>query len=249
MEKIRVVIVEDEPIAQEIMAEYTSKVPALQLVGKCKNALEAFSLLSREKVDLLLLDINMPEINGLDFLKTLRNPPLVIFTTAYPEFAVESYEQNAIDYLLKPISFERFLKAINKVTDLIKRDNNKINIQQIENQASFTTKIPDNLIFVKSEGKLVKVDLTELWFVEGLKDYIQLWTGQGRIIVHSTMKNIEEQLATHSNFVRINKSFIINLKYLKEIDGNMVLIKDQKIPVGSTYRETLQQILKNYRFL
>lgn len=247
MEKIRTVIVEDEPIAQEILAAYISKIPALQLIGKCKNGLEAFSLLSREKVDLLLLDINMPEINGLDFLKTLRNPPLVIFTTAYPEFAVESYEQNAIDYLLKPISFERFLKAINKVTEVINIKN--FNIQENENQVALTTKKADNLIFVKSEGKLVKIDLTDLCFVEGLKDYIQLWTGQGRIIVHSTMKNIEEQLASYSNFVRINKSYIINLKFLKEIDGNMVLINDQKLPIGSTYRDSVQQLLQNYRFL
>lgn len=243
MENIQVLIVDDEPIAQTILVQYISRVPGLQLAGQCKNALEAFSFLSKNKADILLLDINMPEISGLDLLKTIKNPPLVIFTTAYAEYAVESYELNAVDYLLKPFSFERFLKAIHKATELLQqtKPEHQTPLQSSENK-------PDtNIIFVKSEGKLLKTNLHELWLVEGLKDYVKLWTLSGKIIVHSTMKNIEDQLGKNTDFVRVNKSYIINTKYITAIDGNCIVVKDQKIPIGSTYKDVVQKLLDNYR--
>ena len=241
MNKITVLIVDDEPIAQEILENYLQRIPYAVLVGKCRNAIEAFQVVSKIDVDILLLDINMPEITGIDFLKTLKNPPKVIFTTAYTEYAVESYDLYAVDYLLKPISFERFFKAISKAVELL-----------TAKPASTTSKPADNtdhILFVKTEGKLVKVDLRELWFIEGLKDYVRLWTSQGKLVVHSTMKNMEESLAAYSNFIRIHKSHIINMDYVTEVDGNAVRIKDQLLLIGNTYREEMGKLFEKYRLL
>ncbi|MES2560663.1 MAG: response regulator transcription factor [Bacteroidota bacterium] len=235
---IRVAIVDDEPLAQEILQSYLQKLPDTELVGVCKNALEAFALLNKQTVDLLLLDINLPEITGIEFLKSLKHPPKVIFTTAYTEHALESYELNAIDYLVKPIAFDRFLRAINKVQS------------ELQPAHAPTTTLPsDKLLFVRSEGKWIKIDLRKLWFVEGLKDYVRLWTDDGRITVHSTMKNFEEQLKPYSNFVRVHKSHIINLEYIAEVDGNSIQIKDQFIAIGSTYKDEVQKILDSYKLL
>jgi DNA-binding LytR/AlgR family response regulator len=239
---ISVLIVDDEPIARDIMETYVQKLPELHLVGKCKNALEAFQLVSKVQVDLLLLDINMPEINGMDFLKTLKNPPLVIFTTAYSEYAIESYELNAVDYLLKPVPFDRFLKGVNKAIDILRAETKVVPVVTGSAQV-------DNLMFVKAEGKLVRIDLAELWFVEGLKDYVRLWTDKGKIIVHSTMKNFEEQLSAYANFVRIHKSYIVNIRYISEVDGNSVRIKDQLITIGNTYRDEIYNMLNKYKLL
>lgn len=235
---IRVAIVDDEPLAQEILQSYLQKLPDTELVGVCKNALEAFALLNKQTVDLLLLDINLPEITGIDFLKSLKYPPKVIFTTAYTEHAIESYELNAIDYLVKPIAFDRFLKAINK----IQHDTPSAPLQTI-NPSS------EKLLFVRSEGKWIKIDIRKLWFVEGLKDYVRLWTDEGRITVHSTMKNFEEQLKPYANFIRVHKSHIINLEYITEVDGSSIQIKDQLIAIGSTYKEEVQKLLDGYRLL
>lgn len=239
---IKVLIVDDEPLAQDILETYILKTPELELIGKCKNALEAFGMLNKQQVDLVLLDINMPEISGIDFLKTLKNPPHVIFTTAYSEFAVESYELNAIDYLVKPIAFERFLKGINKARDIIQGQTSNTNI-------SVSTNAGNNILFVKSEGKLIKIDLSKLWFVEGLKNYLCLWADSGKVIVHSTMKNIEDTLAGMSNFIRVNKSYIINIAYVSEVDGNVIRIKDQIVTIGNTYRDEVHKIFDNYKLL
>jgi DNA-binding LytR/AlgR family response regulator len=238
-----VLIVDDEPLAQDILEAYVLKTPGLHIAGKCKNALEAFSYINKHQIDLLLIDINMPEISGIDFLKSLKHPPMVIFTTAYSEYAVESYELNAVDYLLKPVSFERFLKAINKATELLQNDSEPIP------NAPATPSLADNVLFVKSDGKLLKIDITQLWLIEGLKDYLKLHTESGKIIVHSTMKNFEDQLAQLPYFVRVNKSYIINIKYITEIDGNMIRLKDQHIPIGSTYKDEVHKLFDNYKLL
>ncbi|MGN6568079.1 MAG: LytR/AlgR family response regulator transcription factor [Flavipsychrobacter sp.] len=242
MKPLAILIVDDEPLARDILETYLQKVPDVQLAGTCKNALEAFSFLSKQQVDVMLLDINMPEISGMDFLKTLKNPPAIIFTTAYSQYAVESYELNAVDYLLKPISFERFLKAITKAIDTIKQKNTAF----VESSVN-SLNAKDDILFVKSDGKLVKIDLTQLWFVEGLKDYVRLWTDSGKVIVHSTMKNFEEQLSALAGFVRVSKSYIINMKYVSEVDGNVIRIKDQMISIGNTYKEQIQELFNKYK--
>jgi len=244
MKRIRTLIVDDEPIAQDILETYISKIPELELAGKCKNALEAFSFLNKGETDLMLLDINMPEISGMDFLKSLKNPPHVIFTTAYSEFAIESYDQSAIDYLLKPISFERFLKAIDKANKII----NPVGTEMQPSSNILSDNQP-NLMFVKSEGKLIKIDLSQLWLVEGLKDYVQLWLEEGKVIVHTTMKNIEELLNNNSNFMRVHKSHIINIRFISEVWGNSIKIKNQNIIIGNTYKEEVDKVLDSYKLL
>lgn len=235
---MQVLIVDDEPLAQDILESYIRKIPSLSLAGMCNNALEAFSLLNTTPVDLMLLDINMPEISGLDFLKMLKAPPPVIFTTAYSEFAVLSYELDATDYLVKPIPFDRFLKAIQKV-------------QERKTQAAPATTTGNEVpvLFVRTEGKLVKIDLEKLWLIEALKDYVRLWTEHGNIVVHSTMKNIEEQLAARPGFIRVSKSYIVNFRYITEVDGNIIRIKNQIITIGNTYRDTVHEVFNNYRLL
>lgn len=239
---MNVLIVDDEPIAQDIMEHYISRVPGLVLVGKCRNAIEAFQQVSTRQVDLLLLDINMPEITGIDLIKTLKHPPMVIFTTAYSEYAIESYELNAIDYLLKPVSFERFLKAVNKATDMQGK------VSEAPKTVAATAS-PDTVIFIKADCKLVRIDLKHLCFAEGLKDYVQLWMEDGKKVIHSTMKHLEESLAPYSHFIRVQKSYIVNIEYISEIDGNTIRIKGQDITIGSTYREQVFAVLNKHRLV
>jgi len=242
MQEIKVLIVDDEPLARELMEVYLSKIPGFKIIDKCSNALEAFSILAKEDCGLVLLDINMPGISGIEFLKTLKSPPKIIFTTAYSQYAVESYELNVVDYLLKPITFDRFIKAIHKVTDLLPQE-------QKDTLISKNTSTDSDIVFVKSNGKMVRILLSELWFVEGLKNYINLWTEHGKVIVHSTMKNFEEQLVGMPSFIRINKSFIVNLKFISEIDGNCVRVKNQLLTIGNTYRNEVKQIFEQYNLL
>ncbi len=179
----------------------------------------------------------------MDFLKTLKDPPMVIFTTAYTEYAVASYELNAVDYLLKPVSFERFLKAVNKATALLESVTDPVSIPVAGLNPV------DRLMFVRSEGKWIKIDLAKVWFVEGLKDYVRIWMEEGRITMHSTMKSFEEQLKPFSNYLRVHKSHIINLDFVEEVDGSSIKIKGELIAVGSTYKDAVQDVLNKLKFL
>jgi len=241
---MNILIVDDEPLARTLLETYVQKMPGLTLAGMCENALEAFSVLNTQTIDLLFLDINMPEINGIDFIKALKNPPAVVFTTAYAEFAVESYNLNAVDYLLKPITFDRFMKAVDKAKNTDDNKRETITASHIQGM-----KTPDDILFIKSEGKMVKIDLSELWFVEGLKNYVRLWLNNGKVIVHSTMKSFEDQLASNPQFIRINKSYIVNLKYISEIDGNAIKVKTELLTIGSTYKDDVQKIIDKYKFV
>lgn len=235
---IRLAIVDDEPLAREVLLSYVRQMEHLELVGTCKNAFELLALINQQQVDLVLLDIDIPEISGIDFIKSLKNPPLVIFTTAYPQYALESYELNAIDYLVKPIALDRFVKAIHKIPQSEVAKNHI---------APDNTSQSDRLLFVRSEGKWIKIDVTKIWFIEGVKDYIRLWMDDGRVVIHSTMKNFEEQLLGHANFIRVHKSFIVNLDYIEEIDTNSIKIKDQFIAIGGTYRDEVHNRIDGYK--
>lgn len=235
---LKVVIADDEPIARDILKEYVSKNPELELVGECKNALEVFALLNKTAADLLLLDINMPEISGVELVKTLRNPPMVIFTTAYSEYAVESYELNAIDYLLKPIPYDRFVTAINKAIDY----------KEVDSPEGSVAK-EAGVIFVKSEGKLVKVDLQDIMMIEGVKDYVKIHTTQAAHLVHSTMKHMEEQLSEYDWLLRTHKSYIVNLNHLQELEGNMLKLEGHTALVGATYKDRVQEFLAKYKLI
>lgn len=233
---LKVLIADDEPIARDILTDYVSKAPMLELVATCSNALEVFAALNKQKVDLLLLDINMPEITGMDLLRSLKEPPMVIFTTAYSEYAIESYELNAVDYLLKPISFDRFMKAVSKAQD----------VHSVKDVAAAPSS-QDDVIFVKSDGKHIRVELSELVLIEGVKDYVRLHLQNSSLLVHSTMKNMEEQLATYNDFLRVHKSYLVNLKHIREIDGNMLRLGDTTVVVGNTYKDKVAEILNRFK--
>ncbi|MBN9485280.1 MAG: hypothetical protein BGO70_02365 [Bacteroidetes bacterium 43-93] len=243
MKPLDVLIIDDEPLARDVLEGYINQIPGLQLAGKCKDAFEAQQMLMSRQVDLLLVDINMPRINGIDFLKSLRQLPYIIFTTAYAEYAVQSYELNAVDYLLKPIAFERFFTAIGKVMNLAR------NAKQADISESPAGRSEENVMFIKANGKLVKIDLNKLWLVEGLKDYMKLYVDSESFVVYNTMKNIESQLMALPQFIRINKSNIVNLKYISEIEGNAIKIKDKQFVIGPTYKDKVSMILDRYKMM
>lgn len=244
---INVIIVDDEPLAQDVLETYVEKVPDLNLVKKCSNALEANEALKTEEIDLMFLDIQMPQLTGIDFLKSLVNPPIVIFTTAYPNYAIEGFELNALDYLLKPISLDRFMKAVNKATEQIKiqrkiSDNEEAIKEEGKTQEDFT--------FVKADKKLVKVNYEDVIYIEGLKDYVIIRQDDDRVITLQTMKSLEAKLPSDT-FRRIHRSYIVNLNRINAIVGNMVEViekgKAKHLPIGKNYREDLLEIINKNR--
>ena len=233
MNRYKCIIIEDEPLAQNILKKYIGEHQALELVAVCNDALEAQGVLTQENIDLLFLDINLPKLSGINFIKTLVHSPLIIFTTAYPEFAVDGFELNAIDYLLKPFSFERFLKAVNRAVE-------KLNVPSAQN----ATENNISFIFLKAEKKIHRVELETIHYIEAIGDYMKVVTESGQLIVNETMKKLLEELPARS-FMRVHKSFIISRNKIKYIQGNYIQVEDKSIPIGATYRtEVLSSIDK-----
>ena len=234
---IRTLIVDDEPLALQVLENHIEKLPEVQLVAKCDNAIEANKILNEKEVDLICLDIEMPQLSGIDFLKSLKNPPMVIFTTAFSNYAVEGFELDVIDYLVKPISFNRFLKAINKVQERM-RSKTKEGHEE------------DDYFYVKADKKLIKIKYDDILYIEGLKDYVIIKTTSGRVVTLQTMKSLDEKLSSH-NFKRVHRSFIVNIDKINSIMGNMIEIKDKNkeklIPIGKNYREELLHIIETKR--
>ena len=236
--KLHCLVVDDEPIAQEILERYISQIEALHLVGKCNNAFEALNVLHKEPIDILFLDIKMPTLSGLDLLKTLRNPPKVILTTAFSEFAVESYEYGVTDYLLKPISFERFLKALHKI---LLPKNTDVLPEKIQEKPT-----NDNeFIFFKADKKIHKFYFKEILFFEGSGNYIKIHTESSTpLMVLEKLSELEIKLP-QNQFVRVHKSYIVNLSQIKQIEGNMIkLIGNKEVPISQSYREILLDKMK-----
>lgn len=243
---INVIIVDDEPLAQDILESHIQKMPDLNLVQKCSNALEANEALRQHNIDLMFLDIQMPQLTGIDFLKSLSKPPQVIFTTAYSNYAVDGFELNALDYLLKPISLDRFMKAANKAVE-------HIQMQRGQNPGSSNMKAADesnDFIFVKSDKKLVRVYYKDIIYIEGLKDYVMIRQNESRIVTLQTMKSLEQKLPS-SIFQRIHRSIIVNIGKIDAVMGNMVEVQEKgqakHLPVGKNYREVLQGIIDEKR--
>ena len=236
---INVLIVDDEPLALDIIESHVEKIPELEIIQKCSNALEANEALNKHSIDLMFLDIQMPQLTGIELLKTLTNPPLVIFTTAYSEYAVEGFELNAVDYLLKPISFERFVTAVNKAKEKFKSQSSEISINEDE-----------QFVFVKADKKLIKVRFDDILYIEGLKDYVIIRQDTSRVITLQTMKTLEAKL-NPGIFKRIHRSYIINLNKINAIVGNMVEITEKgqtkHIPIGKNYRDELLQLVNAKR--
>jgi DNA-binding LytR/AlgR family response regulator len=229
---LKCIIVDDEPLAQEVIERYLSNFREIELVKKCSNALEAFEVLHTEHIDLMFLDISMPVISGIDFLRSLRNAPAVIITTAYPDFALQGYELDVIDYLVKPVSMERFIKAVNKTMERVKL------INPTNKPEASTSKV--DYMFVKSDQKLVKVKFKDIDYIEGMKDYVKIFVADKMIVTLHTMKFFEANLP-FGEFMRVHKSFIVNLDAIKSISGNELEVRQIRIPIGSSYKENLMK--------
>lgn len=242
---LKVIIVDDEPLALDVLETYISKIPQLELVGRYSNALEANEALQSNEVDLMFLDIQMPQLTGTDFVKTLQNPPMVVFTTAYPNYAIQGFDLNALDYLLKPVSLERFMKAVNKAIE-------QKELSQHEHIATVTSAINDELdfFFVKADKKLLKVNFEDIVYIEGLKDYVIIRLLQGRVITLQTMKSLEDRLP-RNKFKRIHRSFIVALDKITAIEGSMVEVQEKErpklLPIGKNYRDELLELIEKNR--
>jgi DNA-binding LytR/AlgR family response regulator len=229
-------IVDDEPLAQNVLESYIAMVPSLELTAKCGNAFEAIKILHELNVDVIFLDIQMPQLSGIDFIRSLRLPPKIIFTTAYKEFALEGFDLDAVDYLLKPISLERFIKAINKI------DARKPGIG-IGEEAS-ENKLTSPFFYFRVERKMVKVLLQEIIYVESLKDYVKIIReGQLPLIVKQTIGSLDEMLPRRM-FVRIHRSFIVSIDKVKSFTPHYVEIKGTEIPVGRLYQQHLKSLIQ-----
>jgi len=235
---IRCLIIDDEALALDLLEDNIRKVAFLELAGRCKSGFEAMELLQKEKADLVFLDIQMPDISGIQFLKSLRQKPLVIFTTAYEKYALEGFELDVIDYLLKPFSFERFLKAVNKAQDYL-----GFAKKTVIPEKDTLSKTPDYL-FVKADYKLIKIDLKDILYIEGLKDYIKIYNGEKPVITLLSMKAIEEKLPS-ADFFRIHRSYIVNLRKIRFVQRHIVTIGEKEIPIGENYRESFFRIINS----
>lgn len=233
---LKALIVDDEPLAREILEGYIEKIPEINLISSCDNAIAANEILQSNEIDLVFLDIQMPQMTGIQLMRTLQNPPKVVFTTAYAEYAVDGFELDAVDYLLKPISFERFMKAINKVKSLS------------GGQSSSPEADEGDYFFVKADKKLVKINYDDILYIEGLKDYVIIKKEVGRVIALQTMKSLESKLPSN-RFKRIHRSYIVNTKRINALVGNSIELteadKVKHIPIGKNYKEDLLAIVAN----
>lgn len=232
---IRCLIVDDEPPAREIIRRYIEQVPTLELACECGNAMQALVQLQQQKVDLIFLDIRMPQLKGNDFLKTLKNPPKIIFTTAFPEYAVEGYELDIVDYLMKPILFERFLKAVNKAFPNGANNSTVTNVVDENKSVAF--------IYLRADRKMVKVMLPDILYIESMKDYIKVITINGTIVTKQSISSMEEMLPEKS-FARVHRSFIISLFHIRSFTSELIEIGNTAIPIGKLYRNGVLKILQ-----
>jgi DNA-binding LytR/AlgR family response regulator len=233
------VIVEDEPLARNLMIDYVRKVPYLDLVEACASPLDAIEILRRKSVDLLFLDIQMPEITGLSLLKALNKKPLVILTTAYSEYALEGYEHDVVDYLLKPITFERFLRAVEKASQRSAASQPSTPGKETMDQPH---QQPQPFVFVKDGTKLVKIRWADILFVEGLKDYVTIHTRQQKVVSLQRLKTLEEQLPA-DQFIRVHHSYIVALNAIEAIHKGEIQIGQSLIPISDTYRKAFKDFI------
>lgn len=237
--KINCIAVDDEPPALEVLRKYISAVPNLHLITTCANALEAFAVLQQQPVDLMFLDIQMPQLTGTDLVRSLKKPPKVIFTTAFRKFAIEGFELDAVDYLLKPVSFERFLKAVNKVMDagIITPDQNA-------SPEPFVSRNTDAFINLRADRKNIKVVLDDILYIESLKDYIKVVTSAKTVITKQSISSIEEILPK-DQFIRIHRSFIVSIKRIETFTNETIEIGKQELPISRMYKLEVNKILQS----
>lgn len=230
--RITCIITDDEPLARRGLVGYIEKIDFLDLKSVCEDAVQLNSILKKQQVDLLFLDIEMPSINGIDFMKSAVNPPKVIFTTAYEQYALEGYELEVLDYLLKPVSFERFLKAANKAFDYFK--------DRSLGSCPY--------IFIKAGNRLEKINFEDILFVEAMENYMAIYTGTGKIVTHSTLKSLQEKLPVAS-FVQTHKSYIVNIHAVKAMEGNILYLNSFQVPVSKYLKTAVMERIVNNRLL
>jgi DNA-binding LytR/AlgR family response regulator len=233
MRKIQTLIVEDEPLAREGLQMYVREIGFLEIKGVCEDALSANKMLSDQSIDLMFLDIQMPKLTGIDFLKSIKNPPMVIMTTAYPNFALQGYELDVIDYLVKQYPFDRFLKAVNKARDFF----------DLKHKPSETPK--EDFFFVKCDYRYEKIQFNDVLYVEGMENYVVIYTAAQKYVTLLRMKNIEETLPS-GDFLRIHKSYIVSTRAVTSIDGNEVIVAGKRLPLSREKKaEILEKLVKN----
>ncbi|GAA0721370.1 LytTR family DNA-binding domain-containing protein [Aquimarina litoralis] len=230
---MKYIIVDDEHIAHDIIKGYCDALPNLIFVQHCYDAIEAMECLAKHKIDVIFLDLNMPKLKGFEFLKTLKHPPNIIVTTAYQEYAVEGYELNIVDYLLKPFSFERFIKAINKIE--VKKEENIAPTPNIKKE--------DKSLFLRANKKIIQVKTEDILFIEATGNYIKVVTATNEIQVREKISDMLSLLPTNA-FLQTHKSFIVAKKHINEIEGNRILIRDFVIPIGKVYKNNLKTLFK-----
>lgn len=235
--KIRCLVIDDEPPAREILKQHIGGVKALEFTGTCSNAVEAITFLKEQKVDLLFLDIQMPQLLGTNFIRTLKNPPKVIFTTAYRKYAVEGFELDAVDYILKPISFERFLKAVNKVL--------QTNLAAEHAPSTSKENFPDHpnsFLYFRADRKMVKVFFIDILFIEGMKDYIKIVTKSRTIVTKYVLSTLEEVLPS-DEFLRIHKSYIVAITKIDSYNADSLEISKHELPIGRMFKHDVSRVL------
>lgn len=241
-EKINCIIIDDEPLARAGLKEYIADIGFLNLVGEYDNPLGATGLLGTGEVELIFLDVQMPKITGIDFFKTLKNPPAVIFTTAYPQYALDGFEVSALDYLVKPISFDRFLKAVLKAKEMYSVKNEPVPVPE-----KLTGTAPD-YFFIKADNKLVKILLADILFIEAMQNYVTIITTSKKYISYLTFKSVEDYLPA-GDFVKVHKSFIIASARVDSIEGNEIRIGEHRIPLSRSLKDAVTDKLLKGKYL
>lgn len=230
--KLKCIIVDDEPLGRNVINNHLRSFPDLKVVANCNDAIDAFNILKNEHIDFMFLDINMPEITGIDFIKSLKQKPLIIITTAYREYAVESYELDVFDYLVKPISLQRFIKAIDKVTGHFKLLSSRNEPQREEN----------NHIFIKVDKKIIKVYFRDILYIESLKDYVRVVTKLSNYITHHNLRSITEILPS-DRFIRIHRSFVVAIDEISSLEGNNIRVENKLLPIGRNYQKMIKDLI------
>jgi len=234
--KVRCLIVDDEPLAHDVILEYAHELPFMEIIGQCYRATEAVEFISKHDVDLIFLDIRMPKLNGLDFLKTLKQQPLVIVISAFEEYALEGFELAVCDYLLKPFGFDRFLKAVNRALELYV---SKKGVVVQEGSALLAERYETDHITIKSDRKNVLIGLSEIYYLESLGNYVKVWGSESYLLTPRTLSSFEQQLPSE-RFIRIHKSFIVNKGFVHYRQGKSIVLKNGfQLPVGKNYRQVI----------
>ncbi len=235
--KTKCLIIDDEPLARDLMRNHIQKLENFEIIGECGDAMKALKELREQKIDLMFMDIQMPQITGMEFLKILKNPPKVIITTAYREYALEGFELDVVDYLLKPITFERFLKSVNKYYQMTQDE------IPVAMPVSEIIQPAEPFIYVKENKRVIKVHLNEILYVEGLSEYVQIYTDKKKIITKTTMTSLEEKLPGDS-FLRIHKSFIVSLLRIEAFTASTIEVPGKELPIGRSFKNSVFHALQ-----